>query len=69
MITDTNPEKILEIHKKMIDKTVKVLEGNFSWIGRVVDVLDEQNFSVRKSRESVPQTVNMFNIRSLCQKL
>jgi hypothetical protein len=65
MITDTNPEKILEIHKKMIDKTVKVLEGNFSWIGRVVDVLDEQNFSVRKSRESVPQTVNMFNIRSL----
>jgi hypothetical protein len=49
----------------MIDKTVKVLEGNFSWIGRVVDVLDEQNFSVRKSRESVPQTVNMFNIRSL----
>jgi hypothetical protein len=65
MIIDTNPEKILEIHKKMIDKTVKVLEGNFSWIGRVVDVLDEQNFSVRKSRESVPQTVNMFNIRSL----
>ena len=65
MITDTNPEKILEIHKKMIDKTVKVLEGNFSWIGRVVDVLDEENFSVRKNRESVPQTVNMFNIRSL----
>jgi len=65
MITDTNPEKILEIHKKMIDKTVKVLEGNFSWIGRVVDVVDEQNFSVRKNRDSVPQTVNMFNIRSL----
>jgi len=65
MTTDTSPEKILEIHKKMIDKTVKVLEGNFSWIGRVVDVVDEQNFSVRKNRDSVPQTVNMFNIRSL----
>ena len=65
MTTDTNPERILEIHKKMIDKTVKVLDGNFSWIGRVVDVLDEEHFSVRKTRESVPQTVNMFNIRSL----
>ena len=58
MTTDTSPEKILEIHKKMIDKTVKVLEGNFSWIGRVIDVLDEQNFSVRKNRDSAPQTPN-----------
>jgi hypothetical protein len=65
MTTDTSPEKILEIHKKMIDKTVKVLEGNFSWIGRVVDVLDEENFSVKKSRDSEAQTVNMFDIRSL----
>lgn len=65
MTTDTDPAKILEIHRRMVDKTVKVIEGNFSWIGRVVDVIDEQNFSVRKSRESTPQTVNMFDIRSL----
>jgi len=65
MTTDTDPTRILEIHKRMIDKTVKVLEGNFSWIGRVVDVVDEQNFSIRRNRESVPQTVNMFNIRSI----
>ena len=65
MTTDTNPERILEIHKKMVDKTVKALEGNFSWIGRVVDVLDEENFSVKKNRDSEAQTVNMFDIRSL----
>lgn len=65
MTTDTSPERILEIHKKMIDKTVKVLEGNFSWIGRVVGVLDGEHFSVRKSRDSEAQAVNMFNIRSL----
>jgi len=65
MITDTDPSKVLEIHKRMIDKTVRVLETNSSWIGRVVDVIDTQNFSVRRSKDSAAQTVNMFNIRSL----
>jgi len=65
MTTNTDPDKILEIHKRMIDKTIKVLEGNYSWVGRVVDVIDEENFSVRKNKDSVPQAVNMFNIRSL----
>jgi len=65
MITDTPQDKVLEIHKRMIDKTVRVLEQNTSWIGRVVGVVDTQNFSVRRSKDSAPQTVNMFNIRSL----
>jgi hypothetical protein len=65
MITDTEQSKVLEIHKRMIDKTVRVLDSNTSWIGRVIDVVDVQNFSVRRSKDSAPQTVNMFNIRSL----
>tara|TARA_Y100000310_G_C20252091_1_gene609594 strand:- start:228 stop:425 length:198 start_codon:yes stop_codon:yes gene_type:complete len=65
MITDTDQNKVLEIHKRMIDKTVRVLESNTSWIGRVVDVIDTQHFSVRRSKDSAAQTVNMFNIRSL----
>tara|TARA_R110000751_G_scaffold260477_4_gene359840 strand:+ start:1588 stop:1785 length:198 start_codon:yes stop_codon:yes gene_type:complete len=65
MITDTDPDKILEIHKRMIDKSVRVLEGNASWVGRVVDVIDTENFSVRKGRESTSQAVSVFNIRSL----
>lgn len=65
MITDTDPDKILEIHKKMLNKTVRVLADDSSWIGRVVEVIDTENFAVSKNREADPQTVNMFNIRSL----
>ena len=65
MTTDTDPDKILEIHKKMINKTVKVLNDNSSWVGRVVDVVDTENFAVSKSKDAEPQTVNIFDIRSL----
>ena len=65
MIADTDPDKILEIHKRMVNKTVKVLTENSSWIGRVVEVIDTENFAVSRNREADPQTVNMFNIRSL----
>ena len=65
MTTDTAPDRILEIHKRMINKTVKVLNNNSSWVGRVVDVIDTENFAVSRSKDAEPQTVNIFDIRSL----
>tara|TARA_R100000008_G_scaffold84123_2_gene70797 strand:- start:1133 stop:1330 length:198 start_codon:yes stop_codon:yes gene_type:complete len=65
MTKDTDIDKVLEIHRKMIGKTVRVLDGNYSWIGKVTEVLDEQNFSVKRNKEADPKTVNMFDIRSL----
>jgi hypothetical protein len=65
MTTDTEPDKILEIHKKMVNKTVKVLDNSSSWIGRVVEVIDTENFAISRNRDMEPQVVNMFNIRSL----
>jgi len=49
----------------MIGKTVRVLDGDYSWIGKVMEVLDEQNFSVKRSKEADPKKINMFDIRSL----
>jgi len=66
MITDTNIDKVMDIHKRMIDKTVRVLSSNnSSWVGRVTDVVDEQTFAVRRHKDAETQTVNMFDIRSL----
>ena len=66
MITDTSIDKVMDIHKRMIDKTVRVLSSNnSSWVGRVTDVVDEQTFAVRRHKDAEAQTVNMFDIRSL----
>ena len=53
MTKDTDIDKVLEIHRKMIGKTVRVLDGNYSWIGKVTEVLDEQNFSVKRNKEGI----------------
>lgn len=63
-----SPEEVsamMEINQKLIDKAVKVVEGNGSWTGKVVGVVDHETFSVRKSKSSEPRDVSMFNIRSL----
>jgi hypothetical protein len=65
MTSDTNTDKVLEIHRKMVDKTVRVLDGSYSWIGKVVDIVDKDNFLVRRNKDSEPKEINMFNIRSL----
>jgi len=65
MTSDTSTEKVLEIHSKMIDKTVRVFDGSYSWIGKVVEVVDKDNFLVRRNRDSEPKKVSMFDIRSL----
>ena len=65
MATDTDPDRILEIHKRMINKTVKVLNNNSSWVGRVVDVVDTENFAVSRNKDTEPQTVNIFDISAI----
>ena len=62
------PEEVsamMEINQKLIDKAVKVVEGNGSWTGKVVGVVDHETFSVRRSKSSEPRDVSMFDIRSL----
>lgn len=63
-----SPEEVsamMEINQKLIDKAVKVIEGNGSWTGKVVGVVDHETFSVRRGKSSEPRDVSMFDIRSL----
>ena len=64
--TDQEQKKMMEINERMVDRTVRVTEGQASgWIGKVVSVIDHENFFVRRNKDSEAQTVNMFDIRSL----
>ena len=63
--TPEEQEKMKEINERMINKTVRVTEGrSTSWIGKVLSVVDHENFTVRKSKDAEPQIVSMFDIRS-----
>jgi len=63
--TPQEQEKMMEINQRMVDKTVRVVEASTnSWIGKVVNVIDHENFSVRRNKDSEPQAVNLFDIRS-----
>jgi len=57
--------EMMEINQRMIDKTVRVIEASAnSWVGKVVSVVDHENFFIRRSKDAEPQIVNMFDIRS-----
>jgi hypothetical protein len=53
----------IEINKKLIGKTVKVLESEYEWLGEVVDVRDEDTFIISNGDTLV--AVDIFNIRSV----
>ena len=53
----------IEVNKKLIGKTVKVLGYGKEWTGQVVGVEDENTFSVTNGKELV--YVDIFDIRSL----
>jgi hypothetical protein len=57
-----NQDKI-DVNKKLIGKTVKVLESGKEWTGQVVGVEDENTFSVTNGKQLV--YVDIFDIRSL----
>jgi hypothetical protein len=63
--TPEEQKRMKEINERMVDKTVRVIEAETNnWTGKVVEVIDHENFSIRRHKDSEPQTVNMFNIRS-----
>ena len=57
-----NQDKI-DVNKKLIGKTVKVVGSGKEWTGQVIGVEDENTFSVNNGKELV--YVDIFDIRSL----
>ena len=63
--TPEEQKKMMDINERMVNKTVRVTEGEAnSWIGKVVSVVGHESFSVRRSKDSEPQKVSMFDIRT-----
>ena len=63
--TPEEQKQMMDINERMVNKTVRVTEEKTnSWTGKVVAVVDHENFSVRRSKDSEPQVVNMFDIRA-----
>jgi len=64
--TEEEIQRMVDANKKMVDKTVKVVDTNESyWIGKVMDVVDHETFSIRRNRNSEPKDINMFDVRSM----
>ena len=55
--------KRLDINKKLIGKSVRVLDSDGEWAGEVVDVKDEDTFIVSNGNALV--AVDIFDVRSL----
>jgi hypothetical protein len=55
--------KRLDINKKLIGKSVRVLDSDGEWVGEVVDVKDEDTFIVSNGNTLV--AVDIFDVRSL----
>ncbi len=53
----------IEVNKKLIGKTIKVVSSEKEWTGQVVGVEDENTFSVANGKQLV--MVDIFDIRSL----
>jgi len=64
--TEEEMRKMIDANKKMVDKTVKVVDINESyWVGKIMDVVDHETFSIRRNRNSEPKDINMFDVRSM----
>ena len=64
--SDEEKKKMVEINKKMIDKVVKIVDLNDSyWVGKVMDVVDHETFSIRRNKNSDPKNVYISNVRSM----
>jgi hypothetical protein len=55
--------KRLDINKKLIGKSVRVLDSDGEWVGEVIDVKDEDTFIVSNGNTLV--AVDIFDVRSL----
>jgi len=59
----TNNEEKIEANKRMIGKTVTVLDPSDNWTGIVSGVLDESTFHVIKN-QGMGKKVDIFDLRS-----
>ena len=55
--------EILEIHKRMIGKTVLVI-GKDPWYGEIKDVIDEEYFSISSAESPALRKISMYKIIS-----
>ena len=55
--------EILEIHKRMIGKTVLVIDGD-PWYGEIKGVIDEEYISISTAERPAPTKDSMYKIRS-----
>ena len=55
--------EILEIHKRMIGKTVLVIDDN-PWYGEIKGVIDEEYFSISSAESPTPRKISMYKIRA-----
>ena len=56
--------EILEIHKRMIGKTVLVIDED-PWYGEIKDVIDEEYFSISSPEAGAGlRKISMYKIRS-----
>jgi hypothetical protein len=53
----------IQANRRLIGKTIKILDSDFEWVGEVVDVKDEDTFLVSNGETLV--TVDIFDIRSV----
>jgi len=53
----------IQANKRLIGKTIKILNSDFEWTGEVIDVRDESTFLVSNGETLVP--VDIFDIRSV----
>lgn len=53
----------IQANRRLIGKTIKILDSDFEWVGEVIDVKDEDTFLVSNGETLV--TVDIFDIRSV----
>lgn len=56
--------QIINFNKKMIGKNVVITNNNQTVKGKIIDVVDEENFLVEVSKTKENVEVSMYDIRS-----
>jgi hypothetical protein len=65
--SEEEKKKMVEANKRMVDKVVKIVDPSSSsyWVGKIMEVIDHETFSIRRNKNSEPKDINMFDVRSM----
>jgi hypothetical protein len=55
----------IDYNKKMLGKEVLVKSLSSEWLGKVIEVLDDENVLVMNKEDEQPFNVNIYDIRSI----